>query len=98
MGRWMIRRSQMECKADAGLGGAAINRNRIRPEASSVLALLLAGVAIVAALAVAHGASAATRGESGTVVSIYDGDTLTLSSGQRVRLLQIDTSELGSGE
>lgn len=35
---------------------------------------------------------------SGTVASIYDGDTLTLTSGQRVRLLQIDTPELGSGE
>ena len=35
---------------------------------------------------------------SGVVVSVYDGDTLTLRSGQRVRLLQIDTPELGSGE
>jgi endonuclease YncB( thermonuclease family) len=32
------------------------------------------------------------------VASIYDGDTLTLTNGQRVRLLQIDTPELGSGE
>ena len=29
---------------------------------------------------------------------MYDGDTLTLASGERVRLLQIDTPELGSGE
>ena len=29
---------------------------------------------------------------------VYDGDTLTLTSGYRVRLLQIDTPELGSGE
>ncbi len=35
---------------------------------------------------------------SGVVASVYDGDTLTLRSGQRVRLLQIDTPELGSGE
>ena len=36
--------------------------------------------------------------QSGVVASVYDGDTLTLKSGQRVRLLQIDTPELGSGE
>jgi len=33
-----------------------------------------------------------------TVVSIYDGDTLTLDTGAKVRLLQIDTPELSSGE
>ena len=32
------------------------------------------------------------------VVSVADGDTLTVKSGYRVRLLQIDTPELGSGE
>jgi micrococcal nuclease len=32
------------------------------------------------------------------VASVYDGDTLTLRNGRRVRLLQIDTPELGSGE
>jgi endonuclease YncB( thermonuclease family) len=35
---------------------------------------------------------------SAIVASVYDGDTLTLTNGQRVRLLQIDTPELGSGE
>jgi endonuclease YncB( thermonuclease family) len=29
-----------------------------------------------------------------TVASIYDGDTLTLNNGAKVRLLQIDTPEL----
>ena len=33
-----------------------------------------------------------------TVASIYDGDTLTLNNGAKVRLLQIDTPELSSGE
>jgi endonuclease YncB( thermonuclease family) len=42
--------------------------------------------------------SAAPMAQSGVVASVYDGDTLTLRSGQRVRLLQIDTPELGSGE
>jgi len=32
------------------------------------------------------------------VQSIYDGDTLTISSGEKVRLLQIDTPELSSKE
>ena len=32
------------------------------------------------------------------MASVYDGDTLTLRDGRRVRLLQIDTPELGSGE
>jgi micrococcal nuclease len=56
---------------------------------------LLAGVA---ALVPAHRADAAPRLATGTVVSIYDGDTLTLATGQRVRLLQIDTPELAPGE
>ena len=61
----------------------------------------------VALLALAAGASAdpgsglrtQTRvSEAAVVVSVYDGDTLTLRDGRRVRLLQIDTPELGSGE
>jgi endonuclease YncB( thermonuclease family) len=36
--------------------------------------------------------------EAGVVASVYDGDTLTLRDGQRIRLVQIDTPELGSGE
>jgi endonuclease YncB( thermonuclease family) len=35
---------------------------------------------------------------SATVASVYDGDTLTLSNRKKVRLVQIDTPELGSGE
>jgi endonuclease YncB( thermonuclease family) len=65
------------------------------------------GIAIAAGLAVAVLAAAAvadgvrhtpTAGSTGVVASVYDGDTLTLRSGARVRLLQIDTPELGSGE
>lgn len=41
---------------------------------------------------------AASSLDSGVVVSIYDGDTLTLRDGRRIRLVQIDTPELGSGE
>jgi endonuclease YncB( thermonuclease family) len=32
------------------------------------------------------------------VAQVNDGDTLTLRGGRRVRLLQIDTPELGAGE
>jgi micrococcal nuclease len=72
--------------------------NRVAPMLLFVLALLLAGAASVATLVRAPSAKAAGRVEGGTVVSVYDGDTLTLSGGQRVRLVQIDTPELGSGE
>jgi micrococcal nuclease len=50
---------------------------------------------------VARGGAAFERGSNltgATVDHVYDGDTLTLTSGYRVRLLQIDTPELGSGE
>jgi len=57
-------------------------------------------VLVVGALALgaAQLTSASTTAPTGIVASVYDGDTLTLSSGDRVRLLQIDTPELGSGE
>jgi micrococcal nuclease len=44
------------------------------------------------------GLAAAGPTSTGIVQSVYDGDTLTLTDGHRVRLLQIDTPELGSGE
>jgi micrococcal nuclease len=57
----------------------------------SLLALLALG-----ALACAHGSDAAP-GARAVVASVQDGDTLTLTTGLRVRLVQIDTPEL-SGE
>lgn len=56
------------------------------------LPLLLAG-----ALGAAAAATGATE-DAVVVASVSDGDTLTLTSGARVRLLQVDTPELGSGE
>ena len=41
---------------------------------------------------------AALAGGGPTVARIVDGDTLTTSRGDRVRLVQIDTPEIGSGE
>ncbi len=55
--------------------------------------------ALVVPMALLGGTNEAARStESAVVASVYDGDTLTLRDGRRVRLLQIDTPELGSGE
>ena len=54
-------------------------------------------VAAIVALVAACG-SPARPTQAAIVASEYDGDTLTIASGQRVRLVQIDTPELGSGE
>jgi micrococcal nuclease len=57
---------------------------------------LLVPIALaIAMLTAVQGAGASKRA---VVASAYDGDTVTLGDGQRVRLLQIDTPELGSGE
>jgi micrococcal nuclease len=55
------------------------------------------GVALLAVLVLA--APATPGGTSRYVVArVADGDTLTLTSGSRVRLLQIDSPEVGTGE
>ena len=59
---------------------------------------LLAALSVVAVALVAAHLSVARPKAGGQVDSVYDGDTLTLASSQRIRLLQIDTPELGSGE
>ncbi len=61
-----------------------------------VLVGILSAVAAVGAH-VSGGASSRSV-EVAVVASVYDGDTLTLNDGRRVRFLQIDTPELGSGE
>lgn len=63
--------------------------------ARAVVTLLLAGVALLAVGALAGAGPAATPA---TVEWVSDGDTLRTAAGARVRLLQIDTPELGSGE
>ncbi len=61
--------------------------------------LVLLGNALLAIAFVAAPLSGATISAStGIVASVYDGDTLSLMDGRRVRLLQLDTPELGSGE
>jgi endonuclease YncB( thermonuclease family) len=60
----------------------------------------IALVLVAATLAVVGQAGVQARPAevAGTVASITDGDTLRLTNGARVRLLQIDTPELGTGE
>ena len=56
---------------------------------------------VVTAALVAIGVSisgACTAGAATTIAKIYDGDTITLSTGERVRFLQIDTPELSPTE
>lgn len=57
--------------------------------------LLVTAALFAMGLSVASGyaASAAV-----TITKVYDGDTITLSTGERVRFLQIDTPELSSSE
>jgi endonuclease YncB( thermonuclease family) len=57
----------------------------------------LAALALLLAVAGAGGRTATPRATA-VVASITDGDTLRLTSGDRVRFLQIDTPELGTGE
>ena len=42
--------------------------------------------------------STTTGSAATTIIRVYDGDTITLNTGEKVRLLQIDTPELASGE
>ena len=57
-----------------------------------------ATLVIVCLVALAAAASGTAAGDSGVVASVTDGDTLRLTDGRRVRLVQIDTPELGGGE
>jgi micrococcal nuclease len=61
--------------------------------------LALGAIGVVGLLSVAApGSPAGVSATVATVRSVYDGDTLTLVGGEKVRLVQIDTPELGSGE
>ena len=56
-------------------------------------------VVTVALLAIGVSISGAnTSGAVTTIAKVYDGDTITLSTGERVRFLQIDTPELSPAE
>lgn len=61
----------------------------MRRKIAAFVVLLAAGVTISST----HTADAAT-----TITKVYDGDTITLSTGEKVRFLQIDTPELSPAE
>jgi endonuclease YncB( thermonuclease family) len=64
-------------------------------------AVAIAAIAVVVlstSVGAATNVTQARSSEVALVASVYDGDTLSLRDGRRVRLLQIDTPELGSGE
>ena len=52
----------------------------------------------VSTLVLAAGAAAAPARQAATIAYVADGDTIAVTSGPHVRLLQIDTPELGSSE
>jgi endonuclease YncB( thermonuclease family) len=58
---------------------------------------LLLVAALGAALALAPGAAPGSSSRY-VVARVADGDTLTLTSGARVRLVQVDSPEIGTGE
>jgi micrococcal nuclease len=68
------------------------------------LALVVAGICVLAALTPAVGvpdaaaASSQATSARAAISHVIDGDTLALADGRRVRLLQIDATELGTGE
>src|SRR6266542_6364740 len=65
------------------------------------MSLRLMTAAVIAALALGAvnlQAGTALSPGAGVVAAVYDGDTLTLRDGRRIRLVQIDTPELGTGE
>ncbi len=69
----------------------------MRPMGRGRLGLLVGTALAALALATALAAPAQTS-ETGVVDRVVDGDTLVLVGGARVRLVQIDAPEVGSGE
>ena len=63
-----------------------------------ILVTCLVAVLAAAAVLLARTTASAQPSRGAIVASVYDGDTLTLGDGRRVRLVQIDTPELGSHE
>jgi len=74
-----------------------LTRTVTQPIISAMRRLGAVGLAALVSLAVAGGPSA-SRPAAAVVAYVYDGDTVRLQDGRRVRLLQIDTPELASHE
>jgi endonuclease YncB( thermonuclease family) len=74
-----------------------MNRGK-RGRALSAALIVAATVVLALSGGYLQAATASSLAASYVVGSVYDGDTLTLRDGRRVRLVQIDTPELGTGE
>ena len=109
-GRWRARRSDQALartllgprRGAGGAGHAAISMST-RRSFMKLRFLLVCAVTIVSISAgamgqVAAGAILVSSAERGVIDGVIDGDTLSLRDGRRVRLVQIDTPELGTGE
>jgi endonuclease YncB( thermonuclease family) len=73
-----------------------VNATPRRAAVGALAYLILVSASLVVSAAGVAGET--QRSETAVVASIYDSDTLSLRDGRRVRLVQIDTPELGSGE
>jgi endonuclease YncB( thermonuclease family) len=82
-------------------------RNRLRAARDGLRKAVVMRVLLVLVISIlvatVTGSTVAANGQTGTgsagvVAQIIDGDTISLTNGKRVRLLQIDATELGSGE
>jgi endonuclease YncB( thermonuclease family) len=73
-----------------------VNTTLRRAAVAALVCVILVSTSLVVSAAGVVGET--QRSETAVVASIYDGDTLSLRDGRRVRLVQIDTPELGSGE
>jgi endonuclease YncB( thermonuclease family) len=82
-------------------GGARLAGFVLGPAYAGDMSFRLTTAAVIAALALGGGYLQVATGSSlasGVVASVHDGDTLTLRDGRRIRLVQIDTPELRTGE
>src|SRR4029450_4880871 len=63
-----------------------------------IAVVLLVGLALPAAIGVVGAGARNDTNSSVVIARVIDADTVALSNGKKVRLVQIDTPELGGGE
>ena len=63
-----------------------------------IAVVMLVGLALLAAIGVVGAGARNDTNSSAVIARVIDGDTVALTNGQKVRLVQIDTPELGGGE
>ncbi len=89
------------CLSPNRAGFVPIDRHRLQPAYARrirSLALILALTGAALALAGCTAANESTGGTSARVERVVDGDTIRLTDGRRIRLVQIDAPEVSDGE